>query len=484
MKKGILFLFLVLIGWQGCVLASELTDDYYDIATNYFNSNNYAKALEYLDYILQIEPDSLQAKTLRDKISPPPVEPTPSQQEIVKVFEVIEHPENFTVLNVPQADVEKMAYNSDYYNTKGQELYSKTEYDQAIEYFFKAIKLDAQNAQAYNNLAMSYQMKNCPALAIKYFKKANSLNKKYTQPLVNLSNLYKQLGDCKNQIYYLNRAIYLNPNDYLAYYWMGDYYKSLEDYPQAVECFKEVLRINAKFPPAYLSLAMCFFETEQFNYTLLALAQYNEYCPDSDFSYFMMSKSSLALCHYADAKTYIDKAISINDNSDYQLELAKINYYLDDYQSALTIFQSLLQTGAASSDIFNYVGLCNYKLKNIEFAIVNFNKAIELDPLRPIYYYNLAQCYKSMGDKKNYVKYVNSATKINPINFQDFIDLSYIYYDNGNPSYAINSLNNAISKYPSVKSLYLSKLKIYEAIGDNLHYNETKDVIDKRFNRR
>lgn len=145
-------------------------------------------------------------------------------------------------------------------------------------------------------------------------------------------------------------------------------------------------------------------------------------------------------------------------------------------------FQNLLQNGGASAEIFNYVGLCNYKLKNIEVAIANFNKAIELDRLRPIYYYNLAQCYKSLGDKRNYMKNVNTATKINPINYQDYIDLSYIYYDNGNAGYAINSLNDAINKYPSVKSLYLSKLKIYEAMGDNLNYNKTKDTINMRFN--
>ena len=194
-----------------------------------------------------------------------------------------------------------------------------------------------------------------------------------------------------------------------------------------------------------------------------------------------MAKVNLALYRYEDAKIYIEKAIELCDKPEYQFELVKIDYYLEDYQKSLTISQELLQTNN-SAEIFNYVGLCNYKLKNIEVAIANFNKAIELDGLRPIYYYNLAQCYKSLGDKRNYVKNVNAATKITPINYQDFIDLSYIYYDNGNPSYAINSLNDAIARYPSVKALYLSKLKIYESLGDNLNYNKTKDLINERFN--
>lgn len=489
MKKGILFLVLVLLPlqlqllWGNYAFASELTDDYFDIATNYFNFNNYSKSLEYLDLIIQIEPDNLAAKMLKDKILPQSPENVAVTENTAKVLSTAQNPESFVIIDIPQADVEKMSYNSDYYNIKGQEFYQKKELDTAIEYFYKAIRLNCRNAQAYNNLAMAYWRKNNIYCAVKYFKKANSVCKNYTQPLVNLAMLYKQVGDEKDYVYYLKKAIQCNCNDYLAYFQLGEYYKDNGCYPEAISNYKEVVKINPKFSPAYLSLAISFFETEEFNYCLLSLGQYNEFCPNSDFVFFLTAKVNLALCRYEDAKVYIEKAIELCDKCEYQFELAKIDYYLGDYQKSLEISQNLLQTNN-SAEIFNYVGLCNYKLKNIEVAIANFNKAIELDRLRPIYYYNLAQCYKSLGDKRNYAKNINTATKINPINYQDYIDLSYIYYDNGNPSYAINSLNDAISKYPSVKALYLSKLKIYESLGDNLNYNKTKDLINERFNLR
>ncbi len=485
MKKGIMLLSLVFVMsvCTSSIFASEITDDYFDIAESYFKSNNYAKSLEYLDLILKIEPENKSAKLLRDKISPPRIE---IKEEINKTSEILlkaDEPKNFVILNVPQADIEKMDYDTNYYNRKGQEFYQKKEYNQAVEYFYKSVKLNKRNAQAYNNLAMAYWAKNNPSLAVKYFKKAHRINRRYTQPLVNLANMYKQTGDSKKQIYYLKKAVKINPNDYLAYYWLGDYYRSSGDYTSAISSFKEVVKINPKFSQAYLSLAMCFFEKEEFNYALIVLSQYCELVPDSDFAYFLMARVNLALCHYEEAKLWMEKAIAICDNGEYQFELAKINYYLGFYNDSIKALESLLRTGAATAEIFNYMGLSNYKLKNSDAAVANFERAISIDPLRPIYYYNLAQCYKSIGDKKNYVKNVNTATKINPVNFQDFIDLSYIYFDNGNPSYAINSLNSAIAKYPTVKSLYLSKLKIYEALGDNLHYNEVKNTIETRFNK-
>lgn len=485
MKKGILFLLLVIAGLLpvNISVASELTDDYFDIATNYFNSNNITKALEYLDLIITIEPGNLKATVLRNKISPPPVDDSKSTQEAAKILTESPELQKVVIVDVPQADLEKITYDSDYYNNKGLELYQKKDFDTAIEYFYKSVTLNNKNAVAYNNLAMAYWCKNNPAEAIKYFKKSNSVNKCYTQPLVNMANIYMQLKNEKKQVECLKKAVKLNPNDYMAYYWLGDYYRNKGEYPKAVENYKEVVKINPKFSKVYLSLAICFLETEEFNYAVMALEQYRGFCPDSDYTLFLMAKARLALCQYESAKEYMQRAIQINDNNNYQYTLAQIEYNMGNYQAALDIFTDVLQS-CENAETFNYVALCNYKLKNIEAAVANFNKAIELDGLRPIYYYNLAQCYKSMGDKKNYAKYVNTSTKITPVNYQDFIDLSYIYYDNSNPGYAINTLNSAIAKYPNVKSLYLSKLRIYEAIGDDLHYNETKNIIDMRFNKK
>lgn len=484
MRKGKLFLVLTLslmtLTLANSVLASDLTDDYLDIASNYYNSNNYAKALEYLNLILIIEPDNSIALTLKDKISPPPIDSSKSTGSATKILNSKKETPKIEIVT-SQPNVENVIYDSNYYNKKGQDLYSKQEYNSAIEYFYKAVTLNKRNAQAYNNLAMSYWAKNNPDIAIRYFKKAISINKNYTQALVNLASLYKQFGNQQCQVYCLKRAIKYNPNDYLAYYWLGDYYRSINDYPRAIASYKEAIKINNKFSQAYLSLAISFFETEEFNYAILALNQYRELCPDSDYALFLMAKSNLALSRYKEAKPFVEKALEINSCNEYKFELAKIDYFLEYYTSAIDILQDLLNT-QENAEYFNYMGLCNYKLRNIDAAIANFNKAIDVDGLRPIYYYNLAQCYKTLGDKKNYAKFVNSATKITPINYQDFIDLSYIYYDNSNPGYAINSLNSAINKYQNVKSLYLSKLKIYEALGDTLHYNETRDLIEKKFN--
>ena len=153
---------------------------------------------------------------------------------------------------------------------------------------------------------------------------------------------------------------------------------------------------------------------------------------------------------------------------------------MGDYEESLQILNKYF-ADTNEPEILNYIGLAYYKLKQPEIALDYFHKLIQLDSTKTIYYYNLALCYKSLGDRNKFFKYVDAATKILPKIPQDYIDLSYIYFDNGNKSYALNILNDGIARYPEDKKLYLSKLSLFQTCGDTKNYVEFKTIIDEKF---
>ena len=62
MKKLLLIGFLLTMpAW-----ASEITEDYFDIASNYCIQGNYTQAANYLDKILQLEPNNKNIQDLRN----------------------------------------------------------------------------------------------------------------------------------------------------------------------------------------------------------------------------------------------------------------------------------------------------------------------------------------------------------------------------------------------------------------------------------
>ena len=65
MKK---FILLCLIFPCLSVYASELTEDYFDIAADYATYGKYNEAIVYVDKILQLEPNNIDAKDALDTI--------------------------------------------------------------------------------------------------------------------------------------------------------------------------------------------------------------------------------------------------------------------------------------------------------------------------------------------------------------------------------------------------------------------------------
>ena len=324
-------------------------------------------------------------------------------------------------------------------------------------------------------------MKNNLYSAEKYFKKAASISKTYPQPYINLALLYKQRGDLDKQYSYLKKALDVNPTNYWTYYLLGDYYTSIDDYPASIPYYVDAINLNSNFAPPYLALAIADFKTDKYEQSITTLKNYIEFNPNSDFAYSMLAKNYYILGDYLTAKKYIKTAIRLNPTNIYRLELAKIEYNAGQYSNALLNLQ-IIEPEYQYPEIYNYIGLCNLALRRYELAIINFNKAIVLDNKRAIYYYNLAQCYKQIDDKNNYVKYMNTALQVTPVLYQDYIDLSCIYYNTGKVNLAVKMLQDGILAIPNNKPLYLALLNLYDRLDDQAGYNYIKSEIESRFN--
>lgn len=286
----------------------------------------------------------------------------------------------------------------------------------------------------------------------------------------------------KDKKYYnnINKAITMNPDDYLSNWIMGNYYAETGRLTHAIKFYKKAIDYNPNFYDGYLSLGNALAHAQEFEeaYAVFEKAlTINSIDPNL---YYILSRTASVLGKTLEAKQYILEGLEIAQTDKLLLELAKITSNMGDYEESLQI---LLKYFADTNEpeILNYIGLAYYKLKQPDIAISYFKKLIEIDKSKTIYFYNLALCYKSLGNRDKFFKYVDIATKILPKYPQDYIDLSYIYFDNGNKSYALNILNDGILKYPDDKKIYLSKLSLFQTCGDTKNYVEFKSIVDAKF---
>ncbi len=143
----------------------------------------------------------------------------------------------------------------DYY-LEGKDYYINGNYDQAIESFTKAIKLNNNLADAYLSRGHAYAVKPNPDLnqAISDFDHAIKINPLEDSAFTGRGLAYARQGKLDLAIADFNQAIKLNPQNPLAYALRGMVYCNKKDYPKAWEDVHKVESLGAKPPPELIEL--------------------------------------------------------------------------------------------------------------------------------------------------------------------------------------------------------------------------------------
>ena len=153
MKKLLMTgLFLILT----CITtsANEITEDYFDIATNYCIQGNYQEAITYLDKIILAEPENKSVKDLRNglaQIMQGKNTAFISSDFVKRAIKAKKDGDNTAELNALTGGTD---YWSNYFT--GEYYKQNKDYKQAIQYYIKSINLMPSLTQCYLQIALCY----------------------------------------------------------------------------------------------------------------------------------------------------------------------------------------------------------------------------------------------------------------------------------------------------------------------------------------
>lgn len=468
-------------------------EDYFDIASSYFDSGDFTKALQYTDLILNLNQNSTDALVLKAKIY--------FIQENLNLSKVYFQKALLIDNGLINSDLARKLgvnaipnYDFDYYNTKGLEYYYSGNPKTAIDYFNKAIKLDPSSVTAQNNLALAYLKTGDFDSAKEALNKAIKIDKNFNLSYINLAKLEAQLNKIKNKSSeskkvedYLLKAIKVNPNSKFAYLELGNYYLENKDFSKAAQSFGDAVLIDDKFYEAYLGLAVASVEDGNLSDGIKAARKASSLAGDgvknADLLYYL-ARICVLDGNFEEAKNYLLQAVSKSQNPNYYFELGKIYYRENDLASSRNAFTKAMELDLEfkyESEIYNYLGLIEFRNMDAKKAVYMFKKATELDNTRAMYHYNLAQAYKNLNEKTASAKELQEVDSIKPKTAQDYLDFSTIYYDKKNNGMALKMLEEGVLKFPDSRALWEAKLRFYRIIKDVAGENSTKAQIKARF---
>lgn len=277
MRKISILLFLIMFG--SSVMASEITDDYMDIAKNYCAQGHYKNAIVYLDKILQVEPSNRQAQTLKHGLQ--------------------------TVVS-------------------GK---NRTSYITASD-----------------------------------------------KPLMQAAD-YKLAGSLQNELNTLKAES--EKGSHWASYFLGEYYLSNNNPSMAVSFYNKAFKQNANFTQCCLKIAECFAAMDKYADAIDFLNQYLVINNEDDYAYALRAKINLQQGYASDAENDIITAAALNEDITYKYLYGKILYERNNYREAKKILDEVSDE-IKTSEIYKYIGLCDYALGDYNNALLNLDKAIIL----------------------------------------------------------------------------------------------------------
>lgn len=141
-------------------------------------------------------------------------------------------------------------------------------------------------------------------------------------------------------------------------------------------------------------------------------------------------------------------------------------FYEKDNDECFKHFTIALKYYNQNPDLHFKIGNVNKEIKNLNEAISQYKKAIELDPDNIDYYYALSECYEELDNIYEQKKVLLDILNLNTNNYLVYYKLGIIYRIQNDLSSAISNLKKAIKLNENFVDAKCKLALIYEHMGN------------------
>ena len=130
---------------------------------------------------------------------------------------------------------------------------------------------------------------------------------------------------------------------------------------------------------------------------------------ESAANYKQLMTLSFNLKQNDDVITYANKLKQIDPSEKISYYIGKVNYDQDNYGEAIKYLSAASIDDPQNAEVPYMIAHCYADMMNYKLAVPFFLKAIELNPAKPYWLYELGLIYYAMNDDKNSLKYILDA---------------------------------------------------------------------------
>jgi tetratricopeptide (TPR) repeat protein len=436
-----------------------------------FQTKDYDKACEFLEKAVEANPDNTSAH----------INLALSYQEL-----------NKNDLALAQYDVvfrQQPALHSIRFDY-GNLLADMGQDEAAVENYKIYIANYPDDARAYQNIGIVYKRLNQLDNTIANYEKALELQKgsRNVDLVEDLAECYHLKHDYTNALKYYDEALVTKKDDYNLRFNKALVLHAMKDYSGAIAIYSELLKekssdsINNNLVAAYVSLGEENLKAQNYTLSTEYFEKAIEGGTKDSFAYFGLAKSYRACGLNEKATEYYEKAIAMSpDKTQYSKEFTEFiaaSNKKTDVKSTdasegikeISLSMDSIKAGEAADEEQNKgliaKGDANYKSKNYDVAIHNYQDALKINPSDEVTLLKIGNIYKLKNDNKNAISFYKKSIVVNPNYTDGWFNLGLVYANDKNNNKAKEAFHRVIALNPNYGYAYYALGIAYEQDGN------------------
>jgi tetratricopeptide (TPR) repeat protein len=293
---------------------------------------------------------------------------------------------------------------------------NKAQYEEAIDWFIKALKLEPENTRALIEIAYAHSGLNQYEKSIEYYNKILEVQPLNHTAHYAIAECYERLNQPDKAIPYLKKATELDPQDHESFYKLGILLNNKNEFEEAINALNQTLNI---------------------------MPNHIEAMTEKGYAFLKLGKTEDALKCYKDVLE-----VDPNDAIAYY-QIGLIYNSLNDIPQAVYNFSKAAEKNPQYYEANFQLGFIAHTEKNYAKAISYFEKCLQIQPQWPQAYEYIAYYYQQANDFTTAIKYYRKLLELNPNSAYGYRNLGYVLYQTNRLNEALTNLENAIKLAPN-----------------------------------
>ena len=295
---------------------------------------------------------------------------------------------------------------------QGNDMMTRQNYNEAINFYEGALKLDSCFKEALNNLGTVYYKQGDYQRSQRLYTKAIECHPDFIPAYINRSNSFYQLRLFNKAMEDLEYVRSEKPDTVIVHYLLGLVYTDLREYASAKLSFRKALSIDPSNSELLTNLGVVHYYEKDFDSAMLYLDKATSTGEVEPNALNAVALIEIERGDYQKALSWINRAIELQPkNAYYRNNRGYIYLMQGELEKALTDIDESIMEDPDNGWAYRNKGIYHLRMNQAQEAVRVLKLAEKKDEEIEDLYYYLAEAAWQSGDRSQACVYYASALK-------------------------------------------------------------------------